>query len=1194
MEERRHLEHLSDLQRRVYAEWRPWTRTLSEVADSLGVDPSRGLDRLDARNRRDHFGPNIPVDLGGRLSLLSVLGSELAEPMVLLLVAVGVLYSMWGDPWDAVTIFVAIAAVVCLGAYTQWRSKQALASLRNSVPSNTTVLRDGCEGVVPADDVVPGEVIVLRHGQSVPADAVVALCHSLTVDEGVLTGESQSASKAALGSAWTDEDFDMPEEDGEIDGALPFSLSSLPETLLCAGTTATTGRAVAIVVATGANTAISANIHQLLGRDSRGAKPHQLAPTQQHMARLAGQLSLIAIAASALMAVVGMFVGNMHWRSALLMGMSLAFATIPEELPLVARASLALGSRALARHRLLVRRVAAADALSSVSVIVTDKTGTLTRSRLVVSSIMAICADPAAGCGLAVEVLTPEAIQLSERSAALATPLYSAWSLSVDPLESRPLMQRLAAIHRRGILGQQQQMPSRPQSVRRRPSFKAALRTPPFEPVRGFGKDFLNSAVLNSLPAGYDDDDGSEIGDGGISMVFGIQKQLPRDPETGSIPVLSITDAISAMCNCLSEPTGELPFDAAQRVSARTRTAAAPPVSFSRKRRPHGKDAATNSSDEDNSADPTSGGVGVNKHWTVIKGAPEVLVPQCTRVWHSDASGSNSPLLTDDIRLGRVAGIEAMPDSLAQNISRSAAKLAAGGSRVIAYALAITDQPLFAPAAPKSNDNVATLDVENAAATVSLSEHSQLPGDLIFVGAFAFFDPPQREARPVVQECQDAGIRVILATGDHPSTALAVASTVGIVESHSRTTGDSSRPPSPSPLALYHHHHHHQRYADSRPKASYGSLDKSNSAGAAVPSRRSASSAMAAAGGGSCVAAEVHAVTGEMVQRSLVQGSFDQLIDESNVFARVTPAQKLRLIHALQARGHVVAFIGDGINDAPSLTRADVGICMGANPSTADVAMDAAGLIVLSGNFSAVVRCLREARRRSANARKCTMFYLACKLALLLLFALLLLTKGATPMTPVQVIIIKVVADLGATRTMLAEHAEGLTVKSGEDSASLTALARVDQIVHDSRWQRFSLVARSVVFYASALFIACALPLLVPSMLLPSWAVAPVAPTLTFLTWMSAHALLGISMCTRLLPLRIFRVNRLGLRWLAGSIAVVILASTIPQLSAHMDIVPLNVAEWALVIASPLLMFGGLELFKELRYRWLVPRANSG
>ncbi|KAJ2436684.1 hypothetical protein GGF42_008887, partial [Coemansia sp. RSA 2424] len=460
--------------------------------------------------------------------------------------------------------------------------------------------------------------------------------------------------------------------------------------------------------------------------------------------------------------------------------------------------------------------------LAAVSVVVTDKTGTLTRSRLVVSSLVAVSADPAAAaCGLAVEVLTPEAAQLSERSAALATPLYAAWALSVDPLEARPLAQRVAAIQAQGLIQTQPQTWGQGhqahQGHRGHQTHQGRRQGRPIEPVRGFGKDFLNSAVLNSLPSAAGDDDIDDID---------AQKQLPRDPDTGSVPVLAITDAISALCNCLSEPTGELPFDAALRVSARTRTAAAPPASFAR-RRPNGNGDGSSANNVFAAA----------KHWTVIKGAPEALVPQCTRVWHAAASGDDvlpAPLLAEDIRAGRVAGIDAMPAALAQTIARSAATLAAGGSRVIAYALAITDEPLYAPvdAAPAA---ATTLDVEDAAHPLL-----PLPSDLVFVGAFAFFDPPQREARPVVQECQDAGIRVILATGDHPSTALSVASAVGIVESHN-------------------YHHHNSRAAERLPPPapppplSYGALGSSNT--------------------GVVAAAEVHAVTGEMVQRSLALGS---------------------------------------------------------------------------------------------------------------------------------------------------------------------------------------------------------------------------------------------------------------------------------------------------------------------------------
>ncbi|KAJ2477039.1 hypothetical protein EV174_004741 [Coemansia sp. RSA 2320] len=355
-----------------------------------------------------------------------------------------------------------------------------------------------------------------------------------------------------------------------------------------------------------------------------------------------------------------------------------------------------------------------------------------------------------------------------------------------------------------------------------------------------------------------------------------------------------------------------------------------------------------------------------------------------------------------------------------------------------------------------------------------------------------------------------------------------------------------------------------------------------------------------------------------MVQRSLAQGSFGLLIDESNVFARVSPAQKLRLVHALQARGEVVAFIGDGINDAPSLTRADVGICMGANPSTADVAMDAAGLIVLSGSFSGVVRSLREGRRLSANAEKCMAFHLACKLALVLLFALLLLGEGTSPMTPVQIIVVKLAADLGATRTFLAAGSEGVVpaARAGEDCASLAALSRAERLFFAAG--RKPSVIRTASAYALILFAACALPLLLPSLLLPSWAVAAIAPTMTFLAWMLAHALLGISMCTSLVPLRVScsrrqqqpcpllssrrssgagghsRTHRLpGVLWLASILAVLVLASTIPPLSAHLGVVPLDAAEWAVVIVSPLLMFAGLELVKEPAFSLRIIHTND-
>lgn len=996
-------------------DWQPWELALPELCDSLGVDPSQGLETAEAQQRLEQLGANVPLDLSQQLGLFRVFLGELSEPMVLLLLTVGILYSIWGEPWDAFTIFVAITLVISLEVLTEWRAKRAILSLRNSVPANTTVLRDGgTECIVPADQVVVGDILYLINGQTVPADAIIVAGHGVSVDESMMTGESDNVYKRGIN------------QNGQR------TLETIPQTMVCAGCTVTSGRAVAMVVATGKHTYVSANIGGLV-RDTARPPP---TPLQLRMGRLARVLSIVAILVCILMTLIGLLKG-MHWRTAILMGMSLAFATIPEELPLIAKASLALGARTLARHKLLVRRLGAADALSSVSVVITDKTGTLTKNQLIVSSLLTVSGEGS------VEIVTPEAVNQTSRSANLVIPLYASWSISVDPLESRPLMQVLDSTDE-SVAG-----------------------------VRGFGKDHLNSAVLESVPT--------------------------KDT--------LMIDSISTVIQSLTEPTGEMSFDPSLRVSACTR----------------------------------SSSLGGHKHWTVLKGAPETILPLCGRIW----SGSSQPLTQEDILKGELSGFSPMTELVSQSIARHSTRLAVSGNRIMAYAVAITQEPLY---------REALISYTNLPATLSESQQGVLPKDLIFAGAFAFYDPPLPEARAVVKECQDSGIRVIMATGDHPSTALAVASSVGIAAAN----------------------------AVGIPATSEDDDDEDADEQQYLLSSSSQQITLT----------ESYAVTGDMLQRSLSnnqEGTLDRLISEGNVFARVTPAQKLRLVHALQAQGEVVAFIGDGINDAPALTRADVGICMGGNPSAADVAMDAAGLVILSSSFQGVIRCLREGWRLRANIDKCVGFYLSYKLALVMLFAFLLVAEGASPLTPVQVIVIELFADLGALWTLLTEKAEGL------DGTSLVALGQVDRAMGEETRGRSEpgFLGGSnkqadirVLVIALTLFLICILPLLVPSLLLPSWAVAPVAPTLTFLTWMLAHALLGISMRTRLLPLRIHgQRNQFGRVWVGCSVCAVVGAAFVPAVAGHLGIVRLNVVEWVMVLVAPLLLFGVLEAVKEVRYK---------
>ncbi|KAJ1855345.1 hypothetical protein GGH12_003688 [Coemansia sp. RSA 1822] len=1171
MEEDSHLQYLSELQQRV-REWQPWTCTLAEVADKLGVDPSRGIDHLEARNRHAHFGSNVPVGLDRRLSLVRVLAEHAIAPTTQLLLVICVLYAVWGEFWNFVTISLVAVAIIALRVLAEWRANRALTALQNSVPANTTVLRNGREGIVASDELVPGDVVMLSRGQLVPADAVVVACHGLSTDESLLTGESANVYKMALDSVSAEDNDNVQVGSRGADGnhyPLPSDTRTRrdcadgPQALVYAGTKVISGRAVCIVIATSKYTEIGSGVIGLL-RDSQPP----LAPLQLRLQQLKDSLSLIAAMLCLAMTIIGAIQG-MHWRNAVLLGLGLAFATIPAEIPLIAKTALAHGSKRLSQSGVLVRKLHAADSLSSVSVIVTDKTGTLTRNQLVVSSILTITAADSDSNSLAVDVVTPEAALVTEQSAALAAPLYCAWSLSVDPLESRPLARLLASVQRKAT-GRSASSSTMGSFARTTASHGPEEYPQGFQPARGFGKDFLNTAVLQSLSG----PEGAE---------------LPRDPETDAVPLETIARAITTVCQRLSMPTGELSFDPTLRISALTRSSTKAPRVYSPPMHPVSPDLANSAEDPTPSLSLPEDRP--KKHWTVIKGAAEVLLPRCSRVWRANSAGLQ--LSDEGIDSGHVEGIVNITPSFMQTISRNTTDLAVAGNRVIGYAIAITDEPLFATEegagvrrssqGAASHSSTRTRDIRDDQAfrfrdaegrcagsnrqfdirsgeatetipTIEIAKGHRtplLPSDLVFVGAFAFFDPPQQDARPVVQECQEAGIRVIVATGDHPSTGLSVASVVGISERHTLLP------------------------------TSYGAISAaSDRHRTPVPNP-------------STVPTEIHSVTGEMIERSVANHTFEQLIDESNVFARVTPAQKLRLVNALRARGEVVAFIGDGINDAPPLTRADIGICMGGHPSTADVAMDAAGLIVLSGDFSGVVRCLREARRQKTNVDKALTLYVAGKTALMLLFVLVLVVEAVSPLMPVQLLLIALFMDAGAVCSFLDEPAEGL---GHSCPRTLPAQQEVDEVagrhLNGSRGERIGRLSsdraadRAVLKYALLLFATCTLPLLVPFMTLPQWAMAPVAPSIVFLTLMLAHALLGTTMRTRVVPLRhsCIRANILSTSWAVGGVVAAIMCSVVP-FRERLGLVQLDIVEWAMVLGAPLLLFFGLEAFKELRFR---------
>ncbi len=339
------------------------TATGPQTLLAQGTDRRRGLSADDATARLAEVGPNRFV-LPRRVTFRNVLVDEITEPMMLLLVAVAVLYSIWGEIEDTIAIVVIISAVVFVEVFAEYRAKRVIASLGELSAPTAPVLRDGRIEQVPTEDLVPGDVIPLRAGSRVPADARLLEAYGLRVDESALTGESVPVDK--------DADAVLPDD-------TPLAERS---NLAFAGTTVAAGRGRAVVVGTG----MATELGRITGLIVEAKQPRTA--LQQAMRDLSKGLAYLAIAFSIVVPLIGIL-GGQPWREMVLTGLTMAFATIPEELPIIISLVLGLGAYRLSRRHGVIRRLRAAETLGAVTVIATDKTGTLTENRMTVAQLTA-------------------------------------------------------------------------------------------------------------------------------------------------------------------------------------------------------------------------------------------------------------------------------------------------------------------------------------------------------------------------------------------------------------------------------------------------------------------------------------------------------------------------------------------------------------------------------------------------------------------------------------------------------------------------------------------------------------------------------------------------------------------------------------------------------------------------------------
>jgi len=864
-----------------------------QVASALGVNPDRGLSEQEALQRLGKYGKNALIE-ERQVRFWDIFKEEVTEPMILLLLAIGVVYSVLGylgktGFTDAATIIVIIIILVLAEVWNEYRAKRSISALRQLAPITATILRNGQQVEVETSGLVPGDVLLLKVGQRVPADARLMEAYGLQVDESSLTGESFPVDKDAT-------------------SVLPTQTRVTEQTnMIFTGTVVTRGRAKAVVTQTGVNTE--------LGRISGITMAAKEPKTQLQLAmkQLSKTLVWVALFFSILIPILAYVRGlgtatPLGAGEAILYGLSLAFVVIPEELPIIITMVLGVGSYALSRKGAIIKRLRAAETLGNVTVIATDKTGTITESKMRVDHL---CFDGTV-CS----------------------------------------------------------------SAQFRGNEKAALRTA-----------LLSSDGIRDLTAA------TKLGN---PMAQAILERLKHDN-------MNPQDLMAGWV--LKD---EIAFDVNRKLASYIYQ--------------YG-----------------------NSEVVLSSGAPEKILENSNRIL----------LRGEEVPLGQENKNE---------IASPVVEMAQKGERLLAFGY----HRLAIDAGKESFER-----------------------DIVFVGIVGFIDPPRKEVAGAIKTCQEAGIKVIMITGDHPETARTVASQVGINSSKVLT------------------------------------------------------------------GVEMAAMTDEALKAAL---------KDTYVFARATPEDKLRLVRRLKDNGEIVAVTGDGINDAPALKEAHIGIAMGIRGT--DVAKEASNMILTDDNFATIETAVSEGRRLYENLRKGVRYYLACKVALVSIFIVPIILGIPLPFAPIQIIVLELFMDLAASATFVSEPQEAGTMKRPPVNPKEKFLNKI--------------MLKTLALGALSLFAAVTLTYIF------TWYTSQnvvYSQTVAFSTWMFGHIFLAFNFRSEREPLlrEGFFSNKVMLLWALIVIVALIFGTTV--LAGPLQITSLRLIDWGLVVGVAFVATFWMELKKLLQQR---------
>ncbi|ORX48414.1 calcium ATPase [Piromyces finnis] len=796
-------------------------RKVNVLLDMFKVDKDKGLSSDSIENLRKHYGPNN-LQPPPKPSPLKMLLGQIYNFMNIILIIATIVEICIGEYKDAAVLFVVIVINIVIGFTQEYKAEKALEALTSLTIPQALVIRDGKQEKINSSELVPGDVVILDEGEGVPADLRIIEQSQLEIVESILTGESVPTSKDIKHIRSRTRKIPLADCRGNA----------------FMGTVVAHGRGKGLVVRTGDNTEIGKISNSIT------SQPQVKTNIQRKLDILGKWLVVIAIVLCIIIVVINLIYGN-DKKETINVGLSLAVSVIPEGLVAVVTVTMALGVRRMAKRNAIVRKLPSVETLGSVTVICSDKTGTLTEGKMGTSLIWTIddCAytftestniDPNKGT-----VQKLSAGEITEENLSTAADTGKTYD-TTDP-------QLMAAI--------------------------------------------LSASLCNNSSVVIDPEtnEWKSIGDPTeVAMIVAAQKAgFSRDSwEKNGLRKL-----------------GEYPFDSERKLMS---------VIYTSTRKDEPATGETDMTAQNaNAASPIP-----NTSIVLAKGAPEAILQRSISYVPSTAAGhgSLSELINGEQK--------ELTNEIKALIATRNEQMASRGLRVLALAIRKVGH-------------------EEAEDIVKSEKMEKSETQLSFIGLIGLIDPPKKGVRESIATCKTAGIRVIMITGDHVTTASAIARQLGIID--------------PDNVSM---------------------------------------------------------------QRTMKGSELDLLSDDAiaelkpfpSVFARVSPDNKLKIVKALQARGELDAMTGDGVNDAPAIKKADVGIAMGL--SGTEITKQAADIVLADDNFSTIVEAIREGRRVYDNILKFIIYLLSCNSAEIQLMMVCTIFNIPLPFTTIMILWANIIADV--------------------------------------------------------------------------------------------------------------------------------------------------------------------------------------